>query len=159
MERRQLVLTFSSPRYLLTVAALIGATTACSSSGDDGSGTGGGGGSSGAELNGCKDSDYSDASDGGSINIEVAPGGALEYSPACLIIKAGQKVIFTGNLAFHPLEPGTSDDPKAGSPNNPIVATESGQSAEFTFPAAGDYPYYCGVHVSLGMAGVVRVVP
>ena len=46
-----------------------------------------------------------------------------------------------------------------GTEPNPIVSQTSGVLYEPTFAAAGDYPFYCGVHFHSGMYGVVRVVP
>jgi plastocyanin len=63
-------------------------------------------------------------------------------------------------LAAHPLAPGNPDDPRAGSPQNPIEQTSSGNSVEFTFTTPGTYAYYCELHTfgaGSGMAGAVFV--
>lgn len=95
-----------------------------------------------------------------SDNIVRFPGPA--YSPSCLEITVGDTVRWTGNFEEHPLSPGRApsrpEDPM-GSPNNPIVYTDSGNLATVVFPSAGDYPYYCTSHDYLGMFGVVRVSP
>lgn len=118
---------------------------------------------SGAEpqaFNGCSADTYEDRSaDGAERVVQIAVEG-LKFTPPCLQIAAGQSVRFDGSLASHPLAPGNPDDHAAGSPNSPIVATSSGRSVEFTFEAAGTYPYYCELHsfgAGMGMAGAIYV--
>jgi plastocyanin len=104
-------------------------------------------------LNNC--STFQDAS-AGSRNITFT---FPSYSPACMSITAGQTVTFSGAFGTHPLEPGESPESPGGmsSPNNPITPTTSGSSLSVTFPTAGLYGFYCGVHHASGMAGVIKV--
>lgn len=81
----------------------------------------------------------------------------FSYTPPCLRVAAGQTVAFTGAFSVHPLAPGVYGNPAASPADNPIRATTSGDRAEFTFPAAGTFPFFCTVHGAGGMAGVVRV--
>jgi plastocyanin len=77
-----------------------------------------------------------------------------------MIIAAGQTVRFEGSLSAHPLAPGNADDEAAGSPNNPITATSSGNSVEFTFDEPGTFAYFCELHsfgAGMGMAGAIHV--
>jgi plastocyanin len=113
-----------------------------------------------AALNGCTAAEYEDLSAGDAERvIEIAAAG-LSFTPPCMTIAAGQTVRFEGSLSAHPLAPGNADDHAAGSPNNPIVATSSGNSAEFTFDAPGTFAYFCELHsfgAGMGMAGAIHV--
>ncbi len=117
----------------------------------------------GSSLHGCSDDRFVDRSADGDMRV-VSFGGAMgsgstAYDPPCLTVAAGQTVTFAGNFTFHPLTPGESRGLMLGSPNNPIPTVNSGETPrEVTFTAAGTYPYYCLVHATLGMRGVVRVV-
>lgn len=92
--------------------------------------------------------------------MKVSFGGALGsvYSPPCIKISAGSQVSFSGEFTFHPLRGGEVVGmtlmPDA---NSPITDTNSGTSATFTFPSAGDFGFYCQVHGPFGMAGAVFV--
>jgi plastocyanin len=112
-------------------------------------------------LNGCKPSVYEDRSgENDDRSIAIAKDG-LVFTPKCLTIAVGQSVVWQGNLSAHPLAPGNPDDPEAGSPASPIVSTSEGSRAEFAFPVAGTFPYYCAIHAfgaGRGMAGVVHVI-
>jgi plastocyanin len=175
----------NGPLSLLLAGALALCAVACGDDSDDGdgagasgsgaSGSGGaGGGASGSgasggepadipDFNGCTNGDYVDLS-GASADrtITIAAGGMLAYAPKCAIIAAGQSVTFSGSLSSHPTAPGNADDPDAGEYDgtSPIVLTDTGMSAEFTFPNAGTYPYYCTVHgfgAGDGMSAVIHV--
>lgn len=114
------------------------------------------------DFNGCVAADYEDQSATDAPRIIGIATQGLSFTPPCLTIKAGQTVRWEGSLSSHPLAPGNPDDASAGSPDNPIRATSSGQSVEFEFPDAGTYPYYCELHSfgnGQGMAGVVHVKP
>jgi plastocyanin len=107
-------------------------------------------------LNGCTASDYVDRSSG---SRTIAFGGSLGhvYSPKCILINAGQTATFSGSFDTHPLTPGQYMG-TGGSTANPIPATASGSAdLTVTFPTAGIYPFYCGVHGGSGMTGSVSV--
>ena len=91
--------------------------------------------------------------------ILIARDG-LVYTPKCLTVDRGTTVRFEGSLAAHPLAPGNPDDRGAGSAQNPIQETSSGNSVEFTFTTPGTYAYYCVLHsfgAGSGMAGAIFV--
>ena len=114
------------------------------------------------DFNGCTASDYEDQSAADALRIIGIATQGLTFTPPCLTIKAGQTVRWEGSLSAHPIAPGNPDDPEAGSAENPILETSSGQSVEFTFTDAGTFPYYCELHAfgdGQGMAGVVHVRP
>lgn len=97
-------------------------------------------------LNGCKASQYKDLSGSSSKRVIGIAVKGLTFTPKCITIAKGQTVRWEGSLSTHPLAPGNADNGEAGSPNNPIELTSSGQSVEFTFPNSGTFPYYCTVH-------------
>jgi len=114
------------------------------------------------EFNGCSSADYVDRSATGAERIIGIATEGLTFTPPCLIIAVGQTVRWQGSLGSHPLAPGNPDHADAGSADSPIRPTSSGQSVEFTFHAAGTFPYYCELHAfgdGQGMAGVVHVEP
>lgn len=109
-------------------------------------------------YNGCAMTDFVDQSGvGGVRTVTFGAGLGNAYSPRCMLIAAGQMATFTGMFGTHPLRPGVGSNATAGSPNNPITATNTGTTASFTFPTAGDYPYNCSNHDSFGMNGVIKV--
>ena len=111
-------------------------------------------------LNGCGASDFEDRSgDEDERIVQIAVEG-LKFTPPCITIGVGQSVSFEGSLSAHPLAPGNADDEAAGSLNNPISKTSSGDNVAFTFDEAGTFPYYCELHsfgAGMGMAGAVYV--
>ncbi len=124
-----------------------------------------GGGDSGTTDSGAQDAGY----DGGTVNACTTftvktkpndtrqitfPNGAspAQYSPACLEIKSGQSVTWSGSFSNHPLEPG------GGTSNSPIQVTSNGSTVTFTFPNAGTYGFNCGIHPGI-MFGAVHVIP
>jgi len=111
-------------------------------------------------LNGCGPDDYEDRSaDGDERVIAIAQQG-LTYTPKCMIVAAGQRVRWEGNLSAHPLAPGQPNDRAAGTPDNPIEPKASGSVAEFAFDETGTFPYHCTLHAfgsGQGRAGFVHV--
>ncbi len=82
------------------------------------------------------------------------------YAPPCVMIRAGQSLTWSGDFALHPLAAGAivADAPMA-QPGNPIPTTASGTTLTVTFPAIGDWGYYCASHFGANMKGAVYVVP
>lgn len=113
-----------------------------------------------ATFNGCTAADYIDRSEAGASRVVAIAAAGLSFTPKCMIIAAGQTVRWEGSLNAHPLEPGNAENPKAGSPNSPIVEASSGTSVEFKFGAKGTFPYYCALHgfgAGRGMSGSIHV--
>ncbi len=114
-------------------------------------------GSTGTPLNGC--ATFMDLTAAGA-NRAIGFAGTA-YTPNCITIAVGQSVTFSGDFTMHPLAPGRAPSRPAtdgaSSESTPITATPTGTSAMFTFAAAGDYGFYCQIHESLGMYGVIRV--
>ncbi len=141
-------------KQLLLALAMIGMIALCAACGSSG------GSPLLPGINGC--TSFTDAT-AQSTSRTINFGGNLGnvYDQKCLLVAAGQQVTWTGSFSVHPLRPGLapsqSGGPDAGSPNSPIQSTTSGNSATFTFVAAGTYPYYCSVHEGQGMFGAVQV--
>ena len=75
------------------------------------------------------------------------------FDPNCMIIKAGQKVTWRGNLSFHPLiQREDSTLP------NPISTVQSGTETSVLFACQGDFNFSCRNHRD-SMLGTIRVVP
>ncbi|HMI91302.1 MAG TPA: hypothetical protein VK509_08060, partial [Polyangiales bacterium] len=156
----------SNPWRAFASLLLVLAGAACAGEdegGDDAARGSEGAGVNAAEIpafNGCSADDYEDHSaDDDERVIAIAQLG-LTYTPKCMIVAAGQRVRWEGNLSAHPLAPGHPDDPLAGSAGNPIEPKASGSVAEFAFEAPGTFPYHCTLHAfgaGQGMAGVVHV--
>jgi plastocyanin len=146
---------------------LVLASAACAGGDDSGAAAGSGGeagasdaGSTLPELNGCTAELYVDRAAASDERVIAIAAMGLTYTPKCLRIAVGQTVRWSGSLTAHPLAPGNPMDAKAGSPDNPVQPTSSGQSVEFAFPNAGTYPYFCTLHgfgTGQGMAGSVHV--
>ena len=132
---------------------------ACGGSGDGGgtnpgaAGAAGGGSGTGGST-GSGGMGGTSSGGGGATASVVQFGGSLglAYSPAALTVKVGDTVTWEGDFSTHPLVSGAS----CGHPDGTFQAG-SGTTFSFTFTAAGTYPYYCNVHCSLGMTGVVMV--
>src|SRR5262249_14601254 len=142
----------------LAMAIATGALAAGCGSSDSStpSGAGGSGGSSGGmTVNGCDPATAEDHTGDASVTIQFS---GHQYSPPCIRIKAGSSVTWMGSFDNHPLNPGKVS---AGTPHQdttgPIQPTSMGSSQTVMFPAAGTYPFYCGIHFSLGMMGAVFV--
>jgi plastocyanin len=113
-------------------------------------------------FHGCTQESFVDRSASGAARTITFGGAMFVFDPKCMTITAGQTVTFTGNFSFHPLTPGINPTPgglTAGTPGNPIPATSSGNTVSVSFPRAGTFPYFCALHLSNGMAGVIVVKP
>jgi len=93
----------------------------------------------------------------------VGNGGALSFAPATLTIQVGDTVRWVWGSPGHSVVSGTDGnaDNKFCSPsnsgcNNPPLSN-MGASYEHTFTQAGTFPYYCSVHFTLGMTGMIKV--
>jgi plastocyanin len=93
----------------------------------------------------------------------VGDGGALVFTPADLTINVGDTVRWVWRSSGHSVVSGTAGnaDNQFCSPSetgcaNPPLST-NGFVYEHTFTQAATFPYYCSVHFSLGMTGIVTV--
>jgi plastocyanin len=127
--------------------------------GTSGTGSGGAGGG-GMMVNGCDPTTAVDKT--ASATTSVAFGNSLMYDPACIRIKVGSSVSWSGNFVEHPLVGGTINvttmTPDSTSPIKLTMGMDAG-SVTFAFPNAGNFPYYCTIHGTVGMKGAVFVVP
>lgn len=97
-------------------------------------------------------------SDANVTNVQVGGTAGNQFSPAEVTVKVGGKVRWTFAGGAHNVVSGAAcgapDDKFAGSGKVPSTGTY-----EQLFATAGDYPYYCDAHCSMGMKGIVHVVP
>lgn len=95
--------------------------------------------------------------------VQVGPG--MTFSPATLTIKPGDTVTWTWRESGHSVTSGTDGNADGNfcspSDGNCSSATLSSAGATYshTFTTAGSFPYFCVVHFSMGMTGVIDVVP
>ncbi len=73
----------------------------------------------------------------------------------CILVDAGTTVRWDGDLRAHPLVGGVTPTADAASPITQAGGV-AGMMVDVTFPAAGEYPYFCGLHLA-AMQGVVYV--
>jgi plastocyanin len=111
-----------------------------------------------ALVNGCSLATAQDLTGLGTTTITFT---SFTYAPKCVRVSAGTSVTFSGSFASHPLLGGVV----AGSTVTPatsgpfVPATSTGTSQTFVMSSAGTFPYYCVPHATIGMNGVVFVVP
>ncbi len=114
-------------------------------------------------LNNCLPGNFVDRR--GQDDVVIAndqPGNPFLYRPRCLTVSAGARVLFRALPDFgnHPLFAGTVNGSTATiDPTSPIGTITSGPERAVTFPAPGEFPYYCDFHFQQGMLGSVQVVP
>jgi plastocyanin len=94
---------------------------------------------------------------------EVDGTAANKWEPANVTVRPGGTVTFkiAGGLT-HPVVSGDGSNPEGDDrfdDSDCVLANMSkvGDSCQVKFPKAGAYPFFCQVHVSLGMKGVVQV--
>jgi plastocyanin len=116
--------------------------------GGQGGGQGGAGGGA-ASVNGCT---LADATDMTAHNVVDLTWSNPHHE--CTLIHAGATVTWTGDFAVHPLVGGITPTEDASSP---ITTTGPvGNAKSVVFSQAGDYPYFCTVHLT-AMQGVIYV--
>jgi plastocyanin len=94
---------------------------------------------------------------------EVDGTAANKWEPADVTVRPGGTVTFkiTGGLT-HPVVSGDGSNPAGDGrfdDSDCVLDNMSkvGDSCQVKFPKAGTYPFFCQVHVALGMKGVVTV--
>jgi plastocyanin len=118
--------------------------------GSDAAADAGDAGDAAGPVNGCTTFvDRSAPSDTRQIDFPTGVN-PTQYNPPCMQIAVGQTVTFAGSFMHHPLEPFGGDS------SNPITSTSTGNSAPFTFPAAGTFGFHCSAHPGI-MFGAVLV--
>jgi plastocyanin len=97
-----------------------------------------------------------------STNVTVGPGALHVFSPANVTINVGDQVIWTWASTFHSTTSGTNgiagdDNGVPGGLWNSGVIISTPHGFTNTFNAAGNYSYFCSVHYTTGMSGMVSV--
>jgi plastocyanin len=97
------------------------------------------------------------------VDVAVAPGGALMFSPATVNISVGDTVRWTWGSSGHSVTSGApcAADSQFCSPddmNCPAgILSGTGTVYTHTFSQAGTYSYFCSLHCARGMVGTVNV--
>ena len=92
-------------------------------------------------------------SDDSGFNMEC---GTDCYLPSTATVDVGGKVIFSNPVGFHTFTAGTWEAGMAPSPSGEFdVTLAAEESAEWIPETAGEYPYYCSLH--MWMTGVIIV--
>jgi plastocyanin len=148
----------------LTAFALASSAVGCGDSGTGGAGGGpsgggdeggapaggsGDGGSGPALLNGCSLATADDQTAAAEVDIDW-----VLSTQECIRISAGSTVNWNGNFVSHPLVGGDVADGEA--PGLITDSDQSGATASVTFAAAGEYPFFCTIHLT-SMQGVIYV--
>jgi plastocyanin len=95
--------------------------------------------------------------------VTIDGTAANKWEPANATVKPGGTVTFrVASGATHPVVSGDGSNPqgdKRFDDSGCTLAhmTKVGDSCQVKFPKAGTYPFFCQVHVSLGMKGVIQV--
>jgi len=106
-------------------------------------------------VHGCSLADATDQSEAPTPRVRFS---SFFYVARCTRIRAGQSIVFEGDLGFHPLVGGQVTS--GADPLSPIGTTSSGDSTTIGFPNPGTFPYFCENHGSgFGMTGAVFVLP
>jgi plastocyanin len=99
---------------------------------------------------------YQNGVSAATIDVTVAPGGNLVFSPSSVTIHPGDTVRWTWGASFH-----SSTSGVPGAPNGIWDSGILNQGATFshTFNSTGTFPYYCIPHGGCcGMVGTVMVM-
>lgn len=144
-----------------------GSTSAATSSS---SGMGGGGGSMSTSTsstgaggnpnlyNKCDPATAEDHLADAAVEIKFGDAVGFKYSPACIKVKSGTMVTFTGNTLIHPLDAGeVIGTTIMVDPTSPIKPTIDGTKPSVTFAIepAGTWGFFCDEHYAGGMQGAI----
>jgi plastocyanin len=96
--------------------------------------------------------------------LTIEGTAANKWEPANATVRPGGTVTFeiTGGVT-HPVLSGDGSDPSKGDGRFDDAGcglaqmSKVGDSCQVKFPKAGDFPYFCQVHVTQGMKGVITV--
>jgi plastocyanin len=95
--------------------------------------------------------------------VTIEGTAANKWEPADAAVRPGGTVTFeiTGGVT-HPVLSGDGSNPEGDDRFDASDCTlekmsKVGDSCKVEFPKAGSYPYFCQVHVTLGMKGVITV--
>lgn len=103
------------------------------------------------QVNGCDPTTSMDRSADETVTIAFSVG-VFRYYPPCVKVKAGAKVVFTGDFTAFPLAGGADG---TLDPSSPIAETKTGTTATFSISSPGTFPYFCETHYGFGMEGAI----
>ena len=163
-------------RLSLWLTALgFGLSAAC---GDDSSSSAGGGGTGGAASSSSSATVSSSVKSSGAGGDDPGPqpcvlaeaedltaqaaitivSEGVNYDPRCIRIAVGTAVTFESDFQTHPIVGGPMVDGQGVTdPMSPIPPTSTGTEVTFTLDEAGEFPYFCTSHFSIGMFGTIWV--
>jgi plastocyanin len=97
------------------------------------------------------------ANDANVVNVAVGGANGNQFSPAEVHIKVGQTVRWTFGPGAHNVVSGA----ECGKADGKFTsgAPPSSGTLDHLFDTAGEFPYYCDVHCTMGMKGIVHVTP
>lgn len=140
---------------------------------DDGSSTGSGGASttatssstgvtksngSGGEDSAPQPCTLAEAEDQTNDDTVTITSQGVAYTPRCVRVAAGTSVTFVSDFDAHPLRGGeVIDEVGIVDQSSPITPQDSGTTVTFVLPDAGEFPYFCSFHASIGMFGTIWV--
>lgn len=90
------------------------------------------------------------------VNVAVGGANGNQFSPAEITIKVGQTVRWTFGSGSHNVVSGDCAKPDGKFTSGPVPSTGT---LDHKFDAAGDFPYNCDAHCTMGMKGIVHVTP
>ena len=109
----------------------------------------------GLEAHGCTLATATDRTGLATVIITDISAWSIGHN-ACILVDAGTTVQWNGSFTAHPLAGGVSPTTDSSSPIT-VAGPGSGTTpVTVTLSSAGDFPYFCTIHLS-SMAGVVYV--
>jgi plastocyanin len=89
----------------------------------------------------------------------VVTQNGIEFTPSELVITVGDTVEWVWTAGSHTVTNGVdTSDPDVGTLfDTPL--NSSNPSVSFTFDVAGEVPYFCRPHLTLGMTGTITIIP
>lgn len=107
------------------------------------------------EANGCTYATATDMTGEATVDVTDIARWMVPHE-VCIIVSAGTEVRFTGNFSNHPFTGGETGSEDPDSPFTAIGPGSGSGTLTTTLDAAGDFPYYCTLHLQL-MQGVIYV--
>jgi plastocyanin len=93
----------------------------------------------------------------GAAALTITTNGT-HYEPRCARVSAGVEITIESDFEPHPLRGGPIvDGVGMVDPASPVPAVDEGMTVTFPLPDAGEVPYFCVLHSTIGMHGTFYV--